>query len=281
VTRLLAEDIGNVTNRLSVYDQELVTRTGCTLRGLACRAAGVSETAVEKILENLQVGVVPVTSGQGIIKGFCETVAGIGTHLGCSTFVTCASDAAGLAEAFERKANIILLADDNRFVAIHTQSRNVVDNAVATGKGFASGLELMAKGLKGKPVLVIGCGPVGQSAVTALLGFGARVSVYDIDSLRYADLEKVVHPTGDVEIRTAREINEALSDHRYILDASSARAIISAKHVTPGTYISAPGMPLGLTEDARAMVSDRLLHDPLLIGVATMIVSAVNSDMVE
>ncbi len=274
-------DIGNVTDRLSVYDQELVTKTGCTLRGVACRAAGVSETVVEKILENLQVGVVPITSGQGTIKGFCQAVAGIGTHLGCTTFVTCASDAAGLAEAFEKEANIILLADDNRFVAIHTQSRNVIDNAVATGKGFVAGLELMVKGLKGKSVLVIGCGPVGQSAVTALLGFGARVSVYDIDPLRYADLEKAVHPTGDVEIRTARGINEALSDHRYILDASSARDIIHTKHITPGTYISAPGMPLGLSEDACAMVSDRLLHDPLQIGVATMIVSAVSSDIVE
>ena len=277
----MAEDIGNVTDRLSVYDQELVTRTGCTLRGLACRAAGVSETAVEKICENLHVGIVPVTSGQGTIKGFCEAVAGIGTHLGCTAFAARASDAAGLAEAFERKANIILLADDNRFVAIHTQSRNVADNAVATGKGFASGLELMAKGLKGKPVLVIGCGPVGQSAVTALLGFGARVSVYDVDPLRYADLEKVVHPTGRVEISTAKEINEALSGHRYILDASSARAIISTNHVTADTFISAPGMPLGLTEDARAMVSDRLLHDPLQIGVATMIVGAASCNRIE
>lgn len=277
----MAEDIGYVTDRLAVYDQELVTKTGCTLRGLACRAAGVSETVVEKILENLHVGIVPFTSGQGIIKGFGEALAGIGTHLGCSAFVTHATDAAGLAEAYERKTDIILLADDNRFVAIHTQSRNVIDNAVATGKGFASGLELMAKGLKGKPVLVIGCGPVGQSAVSALLRTGARVSVYDIDPLRYDDLEKVEHLKGDVGIRTAKEINEALSDHRYILDASSARDIIHTNHITPGTYISAPGMPLGLSEDARAMVSDRLLHDPLQIGVATMIVSAVSSSIVE
>jgi len=34
-------------------------------------------------------------------------------------------------------------------------------------------------------------------------------------------------------------------------------------------------MPSGLSKNARVKISDRFLHDPLQIGVATMIVEAV------
>jgi pyrrolysine biosynthesis protein PylD len=40
------------------------------------------------------------------------------------------------------------------------------------------------------------------------------------------------------------------------------------------TYISAPGMPTGLGAGALKKLSGRYLHDPLQIGVATMIVEA-------
>ena len=54
----------------------------------------------------------------------------------CPTFgieahVTDRTDIAGLAEAFERHADIIITADDCSFVAIHTGTRRVADNARA------------------------------------------------------------------------------------------------------------------------------------------------------
>ena len=45
-----------------------------------------------------------------------------------------------------------MLADDERFVALHIRSRSIADNAVCTGKAFATGLSLMAGGLKGREV---------------------------------------------------------------------------------------------------------------------------------
>ena len=77
------------------------------------------------------------------------------------------------------------------------------------------------------------------------------------------------------EIRIEMELNSALIRHRCIIDASSAADFIDERHITRNTYISAPGMPSGLSPEALSKISDRLLHDPLQIGVATMIMEAV------
>ena len=69
----------------------------------------------------------------------------------------------------KKRPTFSFFADDNRFIALELQHRNIVDNAVATGRGFVTGLQLMAGSLKDRHVLVLGCGPVGQSAVKALL----------------------------------------------------------------------------------------------------------------
>jgi pyrrolysine biosynthesis protein PylD len=55
--------------------------------------------------------------------------------------------------------------------------------------------------------------------------------------------------------------------------------MIKAHHITSETYVSAPGVPLGLDKDARGKISDRLLHDPLQIGVATMVACALKAHM--
>jgi pyrrolysine biosynthesis protein PylD len=46
--------------------------------------------------------------------------------------------------------------------------------------------------------------------------------------------------------------------------------LIDAEHVRSDTFVSAPGIPLGLTAAAAEKLSNRLLHDLLEIGVATM-----------
>lgn len=275
MTRLTTNNIRHIGAQLANYDTELITKTGCSLKGIACRAAGVQEFEFEKMSADSLVGIIPLTLGQGIIGEFCDTVARIASHIGCSAFVTQVADVAGLAEAFEKKADVIMLADDRRFVAIHTQSRQVVDNAAATGKGFAAGLSLMVGGLEQKDVLVIGCGPVGCAATQALVKLDSRVSIYDINLSRSDDLVRRIKQLLDTEIKLVKELDQALTEHQFIVDATPALDIIKAHHVNSDTYISAPGVPQGLNEAARSKVSDRLLHDPLQIGVATMVVCAL------
>ena len=274
MTRLTTNDIRHIGAQLKDYDKELIKKTGFSLKGIACRAAGVQESDFEKISGDLLVGITPLTLGQGIIGGFCDTVASIVAYIGCSTFVAKVADVAGLAEAYEKKADIIMLADDDRFIAVDTPSRQVIDNSEATGKGFAAGLGLMAGGLEKKEVLVIGCGPVGCAAAQALVKLGSRISIYDINRSRSDDLAYRIKQLFDTEIHIVIELDHALMNHQFVIDATPAADIIRPHHVTSDTYISAPGVPLGLNEAAGSMIADRLLHDPLQIGVATMVVCA-------
>ena len=161
MTRLATDDIRSISAGLAGYESELSAKTGYSLRGIACQAADVNEEEIKDSLKNALIGVIPITGGLGIIGGFSDAVAGIVAHMGCKTFITQVPDVAGLAEAFEQKADIILLADDHRFIALQTATGLLIDNAAATGKGFVAGMHLMAGELNKRNVLVIGCGPEG------------------------------------------------------------------------------------------------------------------------
>ena len=274
MTRLKTDDIVDIAETLEEYDAELVLKTGCTLLGVACAAAGVDESLVRRISKDVLVGIIPITLGKGIIGGFSRAVERIVKHIGFSAFVTESSDVAGLVETFDKKTDVIMLSDDERFVAIHVRSQRVVDNADATGKGFVSGLNLMTRSLTNRNVLVIGCGPVGQSATMALTGLGAFPGVFDVVPRRGYDLAETIQRSQPVKIRVENDLDSALATYRYIIDASPARDIINRSHVRGDTYISAPGMPTGLNAGALKKLSGRYLHDPLQIGVATMIVEA-------
>jgi hypothetical protein len=86
---------------------------------------------------------------------------------------------------------------------------------------------------------------------------------------------KTIGQATDSQIQIVKTLEPALQDHRFIIDASPAGNIIQAHHIRPDTYISAPGFPCGLDAGAQARLSDRFLQDPLQLGVATMLVSAM------
>ena len=275
MTRLQSGDISNIVPQLNPYDEELVSKTGHTLRQIACHAVGLKEKDAHGIISRLRVGVVPIRWGQGVIDGFCEATAGILRHLEFDTFVAGHSDVSGLAEAYEKKADVVFLSDDNDFVALNVQSRQYVHNAPATGKGFVAGLDLMARGLGDKKVLVLGCGAVGRSATSTLLGYGAKPSIHDINSEHSRELMGSFPGPDSGRITIEQDIRAALAGHRFIVDATNAADIIHAEAIAPHTFIAAPGMPLGLSREALNKASDRLLHDPLHIGVATMAMAVV------
>jgi pyrrolysine biosynthesis protein PylD len=276
VTRLRTEDIADIAAELDDYDAELLAKTGYTLRGIACHAVGIDEEKIQDLIDSFRVVVVPITSGEGVIDGFAATVKEIVAHIGFRAFVTHQTDVAGLAEALEKKSDVIMLADDYHFVALNLKSHRVVDNAKATGKGYVWGLNLMTGGLKGRRVLVIGCGPVGRSAVETLVRLEAKVSVYDVNPHRCHDLAGKIRRSLSTEIKVEKEFGQALIGHQILVDATPAPNLIDNQHITPETYISAPGVPHGLSLAALKKISGRFLHDSLQIGVATMIVDAVS-----
>jgi pyrrolysine biosynthesis protein PylD len=270
MTRLREEDLRSIGKDLNAYDAELVKKTGLNLKGIALRAVGIAEDQMDAALSAHNVAAIPITSGQGRIGGFAETVGEILRHMGASVIRTSAVDVEGMAEAIERGAGIIFLADDRRFIAMNLPLKRAVDNGEATARGYGTALELMAGTLRDKRVLVIGAaGNVGWHAVGFLIARGAKVSAYDPDQDRLHAL------APGVQVEVVRNLDKSLREHTIYLDASPAADIIQAKYIGPETTISAPGIPLGVTQEAYGLVQERLIHDPLQIGVATMLAESI------
>jgi pyrrolysine biosynthesis protein PylD len=275
MTRLQAQDMEAIAGDLDAYDRNLRTRTGLTLRGLACKASGIDEQDYVRRSAGFRTAVVPLTCGAGRIAGFAESVQRILLHLGLAATVIAEPDVAGLAAAYADHSELIFLADDQRFIAINTCSRKVVDNAEATGAGFAWGLNLMAGGLEERPVLVLGCGPVGRSAARAALGLGGRVSLCDVVPEASGQAARRLSRSAPGRVSVESNPESALVRYRLIIDATPSKGFIDEAQIYPDTYISAPGAPLGLTARAVEKISARLLHDLLEIGVATMAATAL------
>ena len=106
MTRLKTLDIAKISAELKQYDKELLVKTGCNLRGIACRSAGVEEKTAQDLIASAKVGVIPMTCGQGVIGDFADTVQQITAHIGFNAFVTRNTDVAGLAEALEKKSDL-------------------------------------------------------------------------------------------------------------------------------------------------------------------------------
>lgn len=273
MTRLKKEDIVNVRQKLPGYDADLARKTGLSLIEIATRSIEDGDEKVRAAIGSHTVAVVPITSGQGVIEGFVEAVEGILIHIGANAFITRDNDIAGLAEGIEKCADIAFLADDNRFVALNFALRRIIDNSEATAKGYVSALEAMAGDLSKREVLVLGgAGGVGWNAVLSLKKKGAKVAVFDPNQKKVESLVR-----GN-EIIVERNLEEALIRYTVFFDASPAANIIQAKHIKPETVVAAPGMPLGLSEEAYFLVKGRLIHDVLEIGVATMLAQAVVSN---
>lgn len=269
MTRLLQSDVERIAEEIADYDEELLGKTGLTLRQIACRAAGISEAGLEQAAGRLPVAVIPVTAGQGVIPFFAQAVQAVVRHLGFAAAIPGSSDVAGLAEAVAEGARILFLADDRKFIALNILSGVMADNNEATGRGFVTALNALAGGLRGKEVLVLGAGPVGMAAISHLVVLGARPAVLDTDPLKARFLELNGRLTVEHRLRPA------LAQYRYLVDATPRGNFIGVDDLNPEAFLAIPGMPPGLTPEAFAAFRDRVIHDPLQIGVATMLAMAV------
>ena len=98
---------------------------------------------------------------------------------------------------------------------------------------------------------------------------GANVAVFD------KDLRKV-EKINNSKIRVESDLERALPKYRCLVDATPEAAFISLENLHPEVMIAAPGVPLGLTAEAYKNHKNRVIHDPLQIGVATMLALAVS-----
>ena len=264
MTRLIESDMRSLTAHLIEVEAALVRLTGCDFVALGARACGVGEGVARDALANASVAVVPITTGEGLIPGFAECVAAICAHLGCHARVTVASDVAGFAETLRFGDDLVFAADDRKFLAFDFARRTVADDDPCTAWAYAAALD-RAAGVAGKPVLVIGLGPVGTAAAVRLVELGADVFVAELDK---AHLERVA---GELEI-TPVSLVDGLARCRLVLDATPSADLIDADWVRGDGVDSSPGLPPGVTPAAATALGDRLVHEPLALGVAAMAV---------
>lgn len=288
MTRLTEDDVRDLTARLVAFEDDLVAACSLTLRELAQRTVDLDQALTGQLgsfappiafaslpatavvpLDGARIAAVPVSTGEGVIPGFCECVAAILCHLGCDAHVTALPDVRGLQEAAAGGDTVVFIADDFRFAALNIRDGRCIDDDPATADGYATALAAAAGGLAGRPVLLLGLGPVGCAA-------GRRLTAMGADLL-------VVEPDGAA---VARAVDEGLAFSRVklldglarcdlVFDATPAADLVGAGDLRPGAVVAAPGVPPVVDAVARAALGVRHIHEPLAVGVAVMAARAL------
>ena len=259
MTRLTNNDVKDLSENLGALEDFLVKNTGRTLKKLACEAVGMWEYAIDT--KEYTCAVVPVTTGEGIISNFSESVRDICKWLGFEAFVTEKTDISGFKEALEHKPNIIFMADDVEFLAYNIEAKKASNNTFSTAKAYIAALSAAADMLIGKDVLIVGAGRVGSEMARLLVAKSANVTITDIDLDKAYAVQK-----ANPRVKVAENVREAIRAHKYILNASPAH--IETEDIQEGAIISSPGVPHTFDEEAKKKAL--IIHDPLAIGVAAM-----------
>jgi 3-methylornithyl-N6-L-lysine dehydrogenase len=106
---LTPEDPINIDRQLQEADSTVRRVTGFDIKGVCGTLYGTSPC-------HEKIGIMPVTSGNGVIGNFSASLQAITQYFGFESFVTGTSDVSGYYEAVRNGAEIILMADDYTLV---------------------------------------------------------------------------------------------------------------------------------------------------------------------
>ena len=155
MTRLTPDLIEGVPEDTLDLDSRLMKMCGKTVKQIALEGAGVDR---DVDFSELRVAVVPITSGMGVISGFSQSVNAIVNRLGMQSHITSGTDVNGFDQAVRGHADLIMMADDAKFVAYNVHTAGTTNNSWGTGMGYSVALKNASNGIEGKDVLVIGAG---------------------------------------------------------------------------------------------------------------------------
>jgi len=122
---------------------------------------------------------------------------------------------------------------------------------------------------------VVGCGPVGGSAALKMLTLGAKLVIVEIELEKAYRFVRDAGLESDDRVTIVDNIEGVMEKSGLILDASPAANIIARENLATGAMVAAPGVPMGLTKRAYLSMGDRVLHDPLQLGVAAMVAAVL------
>lgn len=256
---LTPEDLQNINRQLGEADSTVQRVTGLDIKEL-CKALYGTSPYSEK------VGIVPVTSGNGIIGNFSASLHAITQYFGFESFVTSMPDVSGYYEAVQKGAGIILMADDYTFLAHNLKNGKIANNQPCTGIVYA---EVASRYLRtdSKDVLVVGLGKVGFPGAAHLVKKGFRVYGYDADENL---LEKAVSDLGinPLDLANPRKFS-------IIFEATPCADTIPESVISENCIISTPGIPCAISEEIRKKYKIELIMEPLGIGTASMLYSVL------
>jgi pyrrolysine biosynthesis protein PylD len=274
MTRLITEWLGTSREEMERYGASVAALTGLTPARLAAKAAarlagGEGASALGEDfagVSGVKAGVVRVTSGLGVIGGFTDSLVALLAWLGADVIAPVESDVDGIYHAVKAGADVIFIADDDRFICMNLTSGVIAENDESTAYGYAEALNLMSGGISGKEVLVIGYGRVGRCALRALKGLGATVSVFD----KAEDACAAAASDADGLV-----MRDGIGEYGLIFDATNEGGWLRADELRPDVLISSPGLPLSLCTDAREQLAGRVFADVLQTGASVMLSRAL------
>ncbi|MDR2610086.1 MAG: 3-methylornithyl-N6-L-lysine dehydrogenase PylD [Clostridiales Family XIII bacterium] len=217
-------------------------------------------------LSQISCCVVPVTAGQGRVDGFSASVESVLRYAGVQVVDSDGVDIDGFYRAWERGADVVFLADDQRYMALNFRNGVCCENNAATAYGYMTALEEMAGGpgsLRNRSVLLLGCGNVGSIAANALRQAGAALTLYDRDMLAARRIKR----DKDRVITDPKDI----AAFSYILDTTGTSGWLTSDMLREGAVVSAPCIPLSFAFDMAERPDIRLFHDSLHTGTLVML----------
>jgi pyrrolysine biosynthesis protein PylD len=256
---LTPDDLTNINRQLKEADSVVRRVTGLDIKSICETLYGTSSCS-EK------VGIVPVTSGNGIIGNFSASLQAITQYFGFDSFVTDVPDVSGYYEAVRNGAEIILMADDHTFLAHNLRNGKIANNQPCTGIIYA---EIASRYLKtnSKDVFIVGLGKVGFPGAAHLVQKGFRVYGYDADR---ALLNRTVSNIGVIPLDL-----ENPKKFSIIFEATPCANTIPEAVLSENCVLSTPGIPCAISEELRKKYNVQLVTEPLGIGTVSMLYSVL------
>lgn len=262
MTRLTQTWMTQLIKMSEVEENKLKQVTGYSYSAIFKEIAGLNDKEIDALCQQVKIGIIPVTSGEGIIGNFSEAVKTSLEKIGFQVFITKHSDVEGLYEVHQRKGNVIFMADDARFIGWDIHGNKMVDNDEGTSRTYVTLLEKKAEGLQGEKVLLLGFGRIGKIVARLLRGKQSEPYIYDRNSLALKEAEKQGYKTLENTI--------AFKGFKYIFDATSEGGWLDPSQLCSQPIIAAPGVPLSLTAEGMKQLENQIIHDKLSIGVVGM-----------
>ncbi|MBK5253943.1 MAG: 3-methylornithyl-N6-L-lysine dehydrogenase PylD [Peptostreptococcaceae bacterium] len=265
MTRLVAKWIDNMEAQMELYNRELKRKTGLDLTELMKASCNLKSEDISNAQIKLKVSVVPITQGMGLISKFSESVAAIIRTAGFNVSVTENTDVNGMHEAISSGADILFMADDDRYLALNIKTGAIGDNNYCTSLGFIEVMFQMAKKngrvIEKNDILMLGYGILGKEAYSILKGKGYKPKVYD----------KHLQVNKEIEVI----VKENIKNYSYILDFTNEGDWINTDMLKDDVLYASPGIPVSLNEEAIAHNKENSVFDLLEIGTVIMLASVI------